>query len=258
MKCNPIITGGRRQWATQAIEGFQCRLTPALDDLSSPSDGKRAREAAELALSQIAGMRRVLDELQQALIVGCSGAGVLSIRQMAKLLNVSPATASRQARVPVQSVGMTSGRHLSDSELARRVASFYDWGMDDDGRFIAPDGKAVGADIAQAAAGMRERGWFYDPSVQGIGIQWRIMPSPYGDGPEQAADQVRKLLRQGMYWAYDANGRPAIRMRDGKTVDQVMEEFRTDPRHEPYRIKGGWKRDAVARTAGPTEEGGMA
>lgn len=236
MKNDRIITDERRQRTTEAIMAFQCRLFPALEDLSSQTEDERDRQAAKTALSQIADMRRILDELQKTIMTGCVNTGTLSIRQMAKLLDISPATAARQIRTPVQSIGVTSGKHLSDSELARRIANFYGWPLDEEGRFRGPDGKPVGGDIAQAAAAMRELEWFYDPLKEGVGIQWGIMPSPYDDGPQQAAGQIRTLLsKDGMYWAYDASGRPAIRMRDGKTADQIKDEFRTDPAYLKYR-----------------------
>ena len=38
-----------------------------------------------------------------------------------------------------------------------------------------------------------------------------------------------------MYWVYDAAGRPAIRIRDGKTADRIGDEFRTNPAYLKYR-----------------------
>ncbi len=197
---------------------------------------KGLQQAVKESITQIQASIALLEEARHTIVTRCLSDNIMSLRQMSKLLEVSPATVSRQYRTNVQAPRLTSGRHLTDTELARTVASFYDWSLGDSTELIDLKGKQIGQighDITQTAAAMRELGWFYDPLIASIGVQWSIMPGQ--DDEAKASQMIRNLLHCGMYWMYDSNGEPVVRMRDGRRLEEVRNDFKTLPQYAAYR-----------------------
>lgn len=233
MSTYTMLTAPEAEALSSSLRTSIGQLEDSIDDLVAEGSKSELQICIEHAISRIQDLESVLKKTQDTIVTRSIVNNVLTLRKVAKLLKVSPATVSRQYRAVVQSPRATTGQHLSDTELARIVASFYGWRVGDEAQFVDLEGHEIGHDISQAAAAMRELGWFYDPLVPSIGVRWSIMPN---DNDEATASKmVRDLLHNGMYWLYDDKGHPFMRMRDGKTWDDVQDDFRTNPKYEALR-----------------------
>lgn len=54
---------------------------------------------------------------------------------------------------------------------------------------------------------------------------------PGQDDEAKASQIIRSLLKYGMYWLYDNNGKPVVRMRDSKSWQDVQNNFKTLPQY---------------------------
>lgn len=202
------------------------RLMEAIRQLQNLSTDKETKRwEAYSAMRAIKETADYLEQLGKLVTERLLDAGATTVRQAAEAQGTSTSTIVRRSRDEVQAPQLTTGQHLSDTDLARLVASFYGWSIDAGVRFFDNEDKPIGNDMAQAAAAMRELGWFYNPAVPSVGVRWAIMPGPH-DGMI-AANKIRPLLKDGQqYWAYDSTNHPWFRARDGKPYEEVMEEFK--------------------------------
>lgn len=226
MNKNAAISSRDRDDILLTLEQVRYRMEIFLDCLSSDTaTDEEKKRALKSSFELIKSAREMLDRTQRLLVDAGLSSRILSTRQIAQALGVSASTISRQSGDPVQAPLITSGTHLTDTEMARVVARFYGWTLEDGVRFVTQNGKKVGNDMAQAAYAMRELGWFFNPSKPSIGIRWPIMPNCDAEGSEKAAGLVCSKLKGGMYWYYDNDNNPVLRVRDNKTYSQVEQEL---------------------------------